>query len=245
MAALSYDNQEEEILHVLVPMYEAGSLTLGNDGKFYATGKQDLSGYWLFTDATRNDDCSLKFNILFQRFNLVPPSGCLDCWKIVIKPRTVAECIEVYEIINAMGVQGKAGYDARDYTAGHWAAFVYTGGVKEAQEMWVKVRRAIPIEIPVILKRGCTEMEEKIPSTRWKVFPEQLEFENKLFSMLEMTGYMQRPEWLKRYKINKWIRKAAAGGDFSVDTGKIQFTVPSIQYQRPEWLKEAYGQGDI
>jgi len=108
-------------------------------------------------------------------------SHCQNCYKVVVKPKTWKDFTELEEVFEGLGMPGKMGVEVRPKVKGLYGAYFYGRGLEEGRRNYKKIRKAVPDHIPVILKRGCTEMEGTVgPSDKWEVSPEQLEIEEEL-----------------------------------------------------------------
>ena len=132
-----------------------------------------------------------------------------------MKPFNLKSLFECYDIFTALNLPSKIGADLRSYTYGAWAGFVYGDTLDQGQENYRIVREAIPKKVPVILKRGCTEMEKLLDSDKWdEVSDRDMYFErklNKLFAFSEEMYYQAK--WLKQEIKENWILRAIEIGD--------------------------------
>ena len=87
--------------------------------------------------------------------------------------------------------------------------------LEEGRSHYKQVRAAMPKKVPVILKRGCTEMERIIPSNTWDAMAEKdLEMEKKIMDRISFTErhYIQG-KWQKEEIKENWIKHAIMIGD--------------------------------
>jgi len=195
----------------------ANRYIIGTGGRWEPAKPQGARALpWIFTHQdTRKKFCHVWNNTYTLNFNHIPTNCRFACYKVVIKPRTCKETFEVHDIMLAMNHPGKVGMDLRDYTYGAWAGFLYCESVEQGREVYQRARALIPEDIPVILKRGCTEMERLLPSNLWGALSkEDVEFEeqlNDIFSFDELS-YMQA-DWLKNEIKERWIEHAIKIGD--------------------------------
>lgn len=236
---------EWEILLKLKPMLDAGQLIPDPEsGKFKCrVSTLDMDVNYLFFGDKSRDDCVFYWDIMFHRFGLIP-SHCESCWKIVVNFQSVADLFLGYELLTETGLHGKAGVDTREYTTGMYKAFVYNR-YEEAEQNYVTVRTLMDETFggtaSTILKRGCTEFEMSLDSTRWKADANQKAYENMILSFIEpITEKPIQPDWLVRFRKHNWVKKASMIGDMSFKKlpglENLITSVQSRQYHKEEWL---------
>ena len=172
---------------------------------------------WIFINQdARKKFCAFWNHVCTTHFNLIPTNCRMNCWKTVIKPRNVLELFEVYETMVALDLPSKVGMDMRNYTYGAWAGFVYADTLEEGREYYNRLKDAVkPKRVPIILKRGCTEMERLVSSDKWGTISEKdLELERRLCDLFEFSEpYFAQAAWLKVEIRERWIRRAIEIGD--------------------------------
>ena len=174
---------------------------------------------WIFVAQARKKWCGYWNHIYCNMFNVIPTACRFNCWKTVIKPRTVEELFKLYELLRALNVPSKCGADVRNYTYGPWGGYVYGDTLEEGRDYYARVRKGvdkiISPDVSVILKRGCTEMERLTPSDQWDIVPpEMLDLERRLHDLFEFeeTNYFQS-DHLKNEIKERWVRRAIEIGD--------------------------------
>jgi len=195
----------------------SGAWKIGEGGRLCpANPKGGRNIPWVFTHQdTRKKYCSHWNNTYCLTFNHIPTYCRFNCWKVVIKPRNVKETFLCHDIMREIHHPGKIGMDLRTYTFGAWAGFLYCESLTQGREIWAIAREKIPDEIPVILKRGCTEMERMTPSSLWDIVTrEEAEFEehlNDIFDFSELN--FTQADWLHAEIKERWIEHAIQIGD--------------------------------
>ena len=171
---------------------------------------------WIFL----NHDARKKFcwfwnNVCTGHFKIIPTHCRFNCWKTVIKPNNVKELFECYDILKRLDLPSKIGMDLREYTYGAWAGFVYADSLNEGREYYKLVRGVIPKNVSVILKRGCTEMEQLQSSDKWdSVGQDDIDIENKLHDRFSFDErHYQQAAWHKQEIKENWIKHAIRIGD--------------------------------
>lgn len=124
-------------------------------------------------DYVWNDPKRKACRILQEFFEMYefPASMCRSCWKVVVKPRKHSELIKLNEIQYDMARKDpmcwcKCGTEHRSYVPGIYGGYFYTDSKEIGLDRLYQVRELvwnhISTEIPVVLKRYCTEYELKI-----------------------------------------------------------------------------------
>lgn len=213
-------------------------------------GAMDFDTNWLFVGATvASRDCYKWHTIMFNHFDLVPEYCRFHCYKIVVGVRDFAQAFKFFNMMQCSAaifqqccnLHGKCGIDSRKYTEGPFNAFFYCHGLEEALEKYVQVRQLVDEylgdDVPVIIKRSCTEFERRYGSTDgefWQEMkPEERDLERRLCDMF--TGHwsiVTQPDWLKNKVFLRWRDWANSHGDKSwVQVwGKDDLTMKAITY---------------
>ena len=172
---------------------------------------------WIFINQdARKKFCTFWNHVCTIYFRLIPTNCRMNCWKTVVKPRNVLELFEVYETLVELDLPSKIGMDLRNYTYGAWAGFIYGDTLEEGKEYYKRVKKAMqPKKVPIILKRGCTEMERLRPSDQWNEITEkELNLERRLCDLFEFSElYFAQASWLKTEIQERWIKRAIEIGD--------------------------------
>ncbi len=209
------------------------------------TGLIDLSpnaqamgfdGNWLyFGHTTALRDCFTWHTIMFNCFEHFVPEFCkLRCYKVVVKTRNFIDAIRFRNVSLAsphttgglVPIQGKVGKDERDYTDGHFNGFIYCDGLEDARKKYTLIRKLMDEHVPdgkniqVIIKRACTEMEQKHGQTDGKFWQsmtqEELDFQHLLEDIYEgVKRSSVQPDWLQNKVIADMARWANMVGDKS------------------------------
>lgn len=171
---------------------------------------------WVFiSHDIRKKYCWFWNRVCTGQFKLIPTHCRFSCWKTVVKPNNIKELFECYDIFRQMNLPSKIGMDVRDYTYGAWAGFIYADSLEEGRKYQSIARKEIPNHIPVILKRGCTEMEQIQDSDKWNTMVESdLEFEKRLTDLFSFDErHFRQARWLKNEIQEDWIKRAIQIGD--------------------------------
>lgn len=196
----------------------------------------------------------LRHMTVFKQFNAIP-KYCFDCYKVEIAPRTVVELFKLLMVFEKIALPSdnsrKCMCEGRPDCSGTYKGFVYCRGLDDGKEMRKILKRVISHEIspqiPVVLKRGCSEFARSHPSYA-RIAPGQAKLEYKkkwrihedfvdqnvrfppVFQQVNVSGtYL--PEEI--YSLQYWLTYAATIGDVSylIISGKT--LEPSPQIKRP------------
>jgi hypothetical protein len=197
--------------------------------------------------------CFRHFTV-FNNFGAIP-KYCFDCCKVLIEPRTVVELFKLFMVFEKIKLPGdntrKCMCESRDLCPGAYKGFIYCRGVEEARQVYDLARKAvaqdIAPEVPVSLKRGCSEFELAYPGYAriesggvmmqykkdWKVHEEFVDT-NAVFSPPDVNNADNAPYGpAEIFAMHYWLSYAATIGDMSYlkVSGRA---VPSIpQMKRP------------
>lgn len=167
-----------------------------------------------------NNDPKRKICRRLQEFFMMyhfPPSMCRDCWKVVVKPSKHSELIKLRNLQRKMATEDpnvwcKCGTDHRSYVPGIYGGYFYTdsrdAGLNRLDQVRELVKKEIG-DIPVILKRYCTEYELEIKDSldTDKVVPQDAsELEQFYLANLDDTGAKNiQPKLIKLEVYQGWI----------------------------------------
>lgn len=205
------------------PLVGAG-YHLGYDGVYRRLGiAVGVETPWHHVKHLRTKKCLIDHNVKFNLFNYVPPR-CLECWKVVVAPRTLKELFLLLEVEKGLNHPSKCGIELRYYTPRLYGGYFYNNSLDEGRATYERVRKAVSDhvspEAPVILKRACTEYEMILgPSVMWHMTPKQHEIDTRLDSIIDITTPNttgQNDECIAQVH-SHWIEWAWKHGDKTVD----------------------------
>lgn len=205
-----------------------GVLEYCDDGKVRMRNinKQVPDSFWIHAAVDTERRCTVWLKYYFLRYGIIS-RNCFNCWKTVCRPETITQLFameklqeEIYEL---HGYPGKCGLETRAYGSykGPYAAFWYNpidGGLVEARRRTKILKKMVHEkigDIPVILKRACTEMEEKVgPSCDWIYHKDQDPYEDALDNFFGLVTYENvRHEDMRIYRHRKWLEWGFEKGD--------------------------------
>lgn len=210
--------------------------TLDDDGVARPTSKAaiDISTPWIHPVPGKDKDCGLWHHLMFDQYHLMP-SPCMECWKVVVMPRTLTELFELLDFES--GVTGnrqpgsneergcghacKCGIEVRPYTPRLYGGYFYNSSLDQGMECYQWVRKEMTSlfdeGLKVILKRACTEFELAFgPSNLWVIPDGQLDKEAEimdLFDRRSVDNPPKQPDNLTPSIKKRWIQWAFQCGD--------------------------------
>lgn len=112
----------------------------------------------------------IRHKLLFTTYNVIP-EFCFDCYKIEIQPNTVIELFKLLHIFKSpffpIDNARKCFLRPRKDIPSHYSGLIYFKGISEARSMLNYIENIlsanIGINIPVFVKRGCTDYVGKFP----------------------------------------------------------------------------------
>ena len=211
------DLAKKDLISKLQPEFANGSMFLRDDGVITRASRMSHNTPWIHIKQAPNRHCGL-YQTYFQRFGFIH-STCQECWKVVVRPRTLIELHKLLELQKVLDLPSKCGIEKRDTVHGLYGGYFYNDSLKQGREIYKVVRSNVDLnispEVPVILKRACTEFElEMGPSDEWEVSQDQKDLEYLLSDLIDYRPrHMPQPDHLKDSVFRSWIHWAYACGD--------------------------------
>jgi len=251
---LSYytDLMKKDVISWVEPLLNAGVIRCrASDSKFEL---QNVAAPhkppWHYIRTVIGAKCPY-FHRLFDDISPRTPAGkfvprrCQECWKIVIRPRTIKELFALEELlVSKFDWPCKCGIERRYYaplSKHRYGGYIYNTSMKQGLERLAKIRKMLKEhdtlnEVEAYLKRGCTEMEMGVPnSNSWTVSEEQKEVEDILdwYFLFDVPSSGMNEHILNRLHMT-WIEWAAENGDetyLEYTDGKPIYE-PAVRYER-------------
>lgn len=215
---------------------------------------------WIFFGHnTACRDCFTWHSIMFNCFDGFVHEFCkLRCWKVVVKTGDFITSMRFRAAVLAgphfygdlVPIMGKVGKDERDYTDKPFNGFIYCDGPKDAQEKYAYIRKLVNElipdgkNIPVIIKRSCTEFEKRHGPTDGEFWQSMTDDELVTQHLLEdiysnLKASSTQPDWLINKLIYDLALWANAHGDKTwmeyFNTNDEDFlTMAAVTYHEPE-----------
>jgi len=235
-----------DILTRLEPLFKKGRLRINS-----STCKIEYDKFlpwktpWVYHNHHPETNCLFWNEFLFDHFKKDmgnPPSGCQSCWKVVVKMNTVEQLITMKDWQKNEEGSCKCGIEVRSYVHGLYGAYFYSRSQEEGLRTLARIREYVYGEfgddIPVYLKRGCTEMEDAFPNSHlWEVTPQVEHWESLINFWIPYDNIKVRQvPFVEDYVVKKWIVFAYTHGDETYTKytdGKLLFP-PCVTYEDEE-----------
>jgi hypothetical protein len=193
----------------------------------------------------------IRHMAVFNAFGAIP-KYCFECYKVVIAPRTIVELFKLLMSYKKLKLPNdntrKCMVETRNYSSGSYKGFVYCRGMEDGNEVYRIVRQTvsedISPEIPVILKRGCSEYGQVYPEyaqmdpgkarleykKNWQFYEDFVDA-NFVFEKLDTSDSGSETDFHSRelFAMQFWLRYAATIGDMSyliMTGGKVLEPMP-------------------
>jgi hypothetical protein len=147
-------------------------------------------------------------------------SFCHECYKVVVRPRTVKQLFQLCDLQEKMTYSAKCGIELRPSVPTLYGGYFYNRGLDAGRECLKTVKKEVRSKIDpsmkVILKRGCTEFEQRFgASDKWEIDPGQLKFEEEFLKVYvkDIGPKIEMPPYLKSHVKTRWLHWAAQNYD--------------------------------
>ena len=241
----------EDVIKLLEPLLEKHKFHLrAGDGKIVSDGWQMLYDTpWHYTVPAYSLDCWTWTEIMFETASRGTqrrwvPSMCQMCFKVVCRMKTLKQLFAMKALQERLQIPGKCGCELRPIVNGNYGSYWYCRGLEDGQRNYEIIRKAISEDpelgpdLPVILKRACTEMELTCgPSDTWEITANQLRVEKMINQVMVRDPYQgPMPPHVVTHTLRKWIEFAYSIGDptvFEYTGGKPLYRPPVTYHDKP------------
>jgi len=224
-----YDQlKSQDIVHWCAQLLDNGGWTWRyTDGKMVAQIQPGISSTpWHHVKSDYRLQCGIWHQIMFDMVGPRLPNGkkfvpskCQQCFKVVVRPKTLRQLFQLVRLQKRMDIPSKSGIEIRSTTHSNYGGYFYNVGLQEGLETYEKVRKAIDECVnedvvdgmgphtEVLLKRACTEYEHACgDSDTWQITEYQLHVEALVerFVIVE-NKEVRQPEVLINHVHKKWI----------------------------------------
>ena len=217
---------EDVVTWALPLLQRAGYRVRPGDGHFTVESSIHPDTPWHHVKHSDKLDCHLyhavMHDVLFKNMEVDwIPADCQQCWKVVVRPPTLLALFALEAVQKQLELPCKCGIEVRESVCGLYGGYFYNLSLEEGKRCYEIVRKAVSDEpllgpdVPVLLKRGCTEYEmEHGRSDEWAVTDEQLRAEKIIKeTFVSDHNFSSQPEHLVKRVHRRWIEFAYAAGD--------------------------------
>lgn len=153
-----------DVIQQAIRTLKEGSFRLCPDGKIRTIllPAANIDTPWVYAKPAMDRNCQLWNHVYRKAYGIIS-RNCFNCWKIVVRPRTLKDNFELMELQREMDLPSKCGMELRWYSShkGIWAGFWYCPmeeGLEGAKELCrkvsLKVKEKLGVQTPVALKRA-------------------------------------------------------------------------------------------
>lgn len=217
----------QELMH---DAYTKGKIARAQ-GKYVILTGGSCNTPWCYTPTPLDDKCAI-WSRVFDLPGMEPrqfvPRHCMECWKVVIRPRNFKELMQLERIERELGLESKCGIEVRPSVSANYGGYFYNHSIAEGLSckrlLTNKLHREIFNDVPgdqmskyVFLKRACTEYERDLgDSSLWQVMDKQLPVEdfvlnNTVVVQLDVNQSEEAKVVTRRF----WMSRAHSVGDMS------------------------------
>lgn len=239
--------QELNARNIIPRMEEVGLVSVPGrhispeDGKIHKNRAIDTGGGWIYVNPNPEMLC-MEYQLLVKAFGFIP-QRCLECYKVVVMPRSFHELMLLLELEENVSRENskvwcKCGIEQRDFVPRNYGGYFYCKGLEVGKSRYKTVRKLIDENISpgtnVILKRYCTEFELMFgPSDRYQQPEGAKETEKRYWDNADVAASaLKQPPWVRDNVIQNWMMFAWGRGDKTVtfyNDGKPLFS-PYVTY---------------
>jgi len=208
---------DDDLIEPIRPLLERNLYKFTSDGKLEADYRMKSETPWVHIRQDTIRNCALWSQVWFNYYRIIP-SGCQNCWKVVIRPKTIESLFAAHDILQEIDRPSKCGIEKRYSVPALYGCYLYNNSEQEGLECLALVKEKFWPGVECFLKRGCTEMEHTFGDSRkWEVKDEQIKLERRLEDLfIDAKKRSFQSDELKRHIMANWIRFAYANGDPTV-----------------------------
>src|SRR3989304_994429 len=210
--------REVELIQPVEHLIDGGKLFFRNS-KLYVNYQLQKSSPWVVVKIDPTRKCHFFLEIINQCYGFVH-SRCHNCYKVVVRPKTLSQLMNLLKIEERLNVYSKCGVEVRPFVSGLYGGYFYADSVEEGKERYRQIRKLVnenlSEKVAVILKRGCTEYEMQYGrSDKWLSPNDSQKLkEVKIDEMYVVENHdLPMPDYLKAKTILGWIEFAFEHGD--------------------------------
>lgn len=201
----------------------AGKLVQQADGKWSVPRPDASPSDWMRESRDASRKCPFYAIFMFRHIYRTQhvPAGCASCYKVKVAPKTLRELVALRQVAQALPYSYKCGLDAPSaVTSGLYGGYFYLNGLDAARAAFPSIRDAVTshpklgADVPVFIKRGCTEYEVGCgPSDKWRFPSELMTIETALLARVQVAKRPPPSSLQIKQTFAHWITTAYRLGD--------------------------------
>lgn len=249
---------ENDLIGRVEQLLRSEGYFLSDDGnKITAELKPSWETPWHHIGDDSRFDCYIWHTIIFNTLGFIP-IGCMDCFKVVVRPKTLKQLFALLDLQLELNLPSKCGIEVRPVVRGLYGGYFYNKGLEAGLECFKLIKQKMsenPVLAPLLdvkdengvskkitLKRGCTEFELRYGrSDQWRTTEGNLHQESLINNHIVKKPAMKQSELMIRNLHARWIRFAWEHDDPTVDefTAEIPLQPPVVTYHHVVELASA------
>jgi len=152
--------RSKDMFYLLGILLESGQMIYKTDGTLELQMRNSHNNPWYYVRGDGDRLCVVYHQIISKIIQGVP-IHCQNCWKVVVRPRTLKELFLLAEVQESCEHTCKCGTEPRNYVHGNYGGYFYFRSRNEGEEGFEDIKKMvsekISPDVPIIFKRGCTE----------------------------------------------------------------------------------------
>ncbi len=214
----------QDLIEMMGDSIVKGLYRVQMDGTLKADTGMATESPWHHIAMLQEYNCELwhqvMFDIIGSKYRKFIPSGCQQCWKVVVRPRTLHELFKLLDIEFRLQLPSKCGIERRATVHGLYGGYFYNTSLEQGLERYEQIRvevdENISPDVEVRLKRACTEFELAFPDSRsWKIEDWQLPIEALVTEFITQNKDLSpiQPPLVLTHVHRRWMEWAYQNGD--------------------------------
>jgi len=232
-----------DLIGKCMPLFQAGWYMDASDNRIKAMPGQDLNAPWVQVRQNPAKPCLFFHQVQAGCLGYIP-TPCLNCYKVVARPRTVVDLFKVLEVQENRLLEYfcKCGVETRPTVKYPYGAYWYfnsaADGLINHRIVKVELHRDVDPDMEVVLKRGCTEFEQRFgPSDKWQPCPDEAIWQTLIDQYFDVGNWtFLQPAAVKLFVKRRWIEMAAyqvKDPTYLALTGGAPFHFEPVTYHEP------------
>jgi len=224
-------------------------------GKLHIGTHYEPDRCWHLVKRDPDRQCIRWNEIYFQIYGVIP-RACRGCWKVVVEVPHLAALFALLQEQERMDFFSKCGVDRRWQFGGYGkcVGFFYAplgSGLNGGRNLYKAVKthldQAMKNPYNIFLKRGCTEMEQQLPSDQWDERADYFDAKEKLLDewVVLSENELEETQEMRFNTHQNWIfwRAQLQDPTYHYFTGGNFFWPKPVTYHDSEHLASDFPDG--
>jgi len=235
-----FESAPSDVITRLKPLLTKGVLRVRDDGRLEPTFSMAWNTPWLHAGLALNRNCFLYQEVYHKTLGVIHPR-CFECWKVVVRPKTLDQLMALREMQLRHRVPSKCGIERREYVHGLYGGYFYNDSLGDALACFEWLKGELPTDLTsngrMIVKRACTEFELAYgPSDKWDSGPGNEAVKQVSHWLVDDVPNTLQPPSVEVHVLRTWVKWAYAHGDetYLNYTGGKPIYTPPVTYHPTE-----------